>query len=536
MATQDYWADAPMNRQQMALFAPTLDSTISEDDPVRLFDEVLGGMDWSRFEAEYHGKRGQPPVHPRYVAAGILYGLCRGIRSSRKLEEACHYRFDFVWLLEGHKIDHTTFAKFRTKFALPLKELFKQVGRTAMSLGLIRLCEVAFDGTRVKSNNSRYHTRTAKTLEEKLKDLDALFEQMLAESQAADAQEPTQQTLEGDDDNSPTRLPRPLADLEKRRELVRQALQKAKQADATRRKQGVNPETNPVQVPTSDPDSRVMSNKEGGYAPNYTPTATTDGHAGFIVDCEVVAEVNETGQAIASLDRITETFGKTAEKFLTDGGNNSGYVMQEMEHRGVDFYAPVSSNQPQEGNPAKRDDPRQPVPLDQRSQLPLNSQRRLDKSCFVYDSEEDRYYCPQGYPMPFEKTKPSERSGVRVTLRVYRCSACEGCPLAGQCLSPQSKRGRTISRDPYEAVRERTVTRMSTDEARQLYNQRPRIAETTFGLMKSVMGIRQFLLRGLSKVKTEWCWAATAFNLGKLIREIARVRAESAVLRLQPER
>ena len=34
-----------------------------------------------------------------------------------------------------------------------------------------------------------------------------------------------------------------------------------------------------------------MPNKEGGYAPNYTPTATTDGHRGFIVDGEVTADV-----------------------------------------------------------------------------------------------------------------------------------------------------------------------------------------------------------------------------------------------------
>jgi hypothetical protein len=47
MATRDYWAEAPMNRQQTVLFGPTLDSTIGEDDPVRLFDGVLGGMDWS---------------------------------------------------------------------------------------------------------------------------------------------------------------------------------------------------------------------------------------------------------------------------------------------------------------------------------------------------------------------------------------------------------------------------------------------------------------------------------------------------------
>ena len=116
MASQDYWAEAPMQRQQMALFAPTLDAMISPDDPVRLVDEVLARLDWSAWEAEYDGSRGQPPIHPRILAATLLYGLCRGIRSTRKLQEACCYRLDFLWLVEGRQIDHTTFAKFRTRF------------------------------------------------------------------------------------------------------------------------------------------------------------------------------------------------------------------------------------------------------------------------------------------------------------------------------------------------------------------------------------------------------------------------------------
>jgi hypothetical protein len=112
----------------------------------------------------------------------------------------------------------------------------------------------------------------------------------------------------------------------------------------------------------------------------------------------------------------------------------------------------------------------------------------------------------------------------------YRCLQCAGCPLAEACLSPKSKQGRTISRDAYEEVRERTATRMASESGRQLYKQRPRIAETTFGILKSVMGLRQFLLRGLEKVKTEWRWAITAFNLVKLVRAIGRLRAERAPL------
>ena len=87
-----------------------------------------------------------------------------------------------------------------------------------------------------------------------------------------------------------------------------------------------------------------------------------------------------------------------------------------------------------------------------------------------------------------------------------------------------------ITRDPYEEVRERTAARMTTAESRAIYRQRPRIAETPFGILKSVMGLRQFLLRGLEKVKTEWRWAVTAFNVMKLAREIGKLRAEFAEL------
>jgi hypothetical protein len=190
----------------------------------------------------------------------------------------------------------------------------------------------------------------------------------------------------------------------------------------------------------------------------------------------------------------------------------------------------VESNQPQPGNPACRADPTQPVPESEWDKLPRNSRGKLDKSCFVYDAEQDQYYCPQGQPMPKEKTKPDQRGGVRVILTVYRCLACACCPLAAACLSDKNERGRTITRDEHEQPRERTAARMGTESAKKLYNQRPRIAETTFGILKSVMGMRQFLLRGLEKVKTEWCWATTAFNLMKLVRWTAKLRAEGAAL------
>jgi transposase len=523
MATSEYWAEPPLQRERTPLYVPTLDSVIAEDDPVRLVDEVLAQVDWSIWEAEYkHRGYGQPPIHPRVLAAAILYGLIRSIRSSRKLEEACVYRFDFIWLLEGRRPDFTTLSKFRVKFHQPLKDLFRQLGRIALTLGLIRLGDVAFDATRVRAYNSRFKTRTAKTLEEKLRALDELFEHLTAAIHSSDVQQAGQGSL--------THLPEELAQCDERRKQIRALLEQARAADAARKDQGIDPQKNPAQVPTSDPDSRVMPNKEGGYAPNYTPTATTDGESGFIVDCDVLARVNESDALAESVDRIQETFGRKPEKILTDAGNSNGQNMAAMQERGIEFYAPAESLQPQPGNPACRDDPQLPVPESEWSKLPRNSQGRLDKSCFVYDAKTDQYYCPQGQPLPYEQTKREWRGEKQYVRRVYRCATCVGCPLANACLAANSQRGRTINRDQHEALHEQTAARMADPAARAIYNQRPKIAETTFGILKSVMGLRQFLLRGLDKVKTEWRWATTAFNLGKLVRYVGRLRARLSLL------
>jgi transposase len=521
----DYWAQAPRGRDQMVLFSPTLDDMIDEAHPVRLLDEILRKCDWSEWEAEYHGRLGQPPIHPRVIASVMLYGLTRGLRSSRQLEYVCSSNIDFMWLVEGRSIDHSTFCDFRTRFRKPLKSLFRQMCKIAMTMGLIRLGEVTLDGTRVKANNGRYETLTAKKLEERLKTLDEQLEKMLREAEHADARQPS------DGDDSSLQLPAELAELKQRQTRLQEALEKVQAADAARAKEGLN---TPAQLPMTDPDSKVMPNKEGGYAPNYTPMASADVHGGFLVQVDVRADVCEHVTAVNTIDGIWQDLGQTPERLLADGPYATGQNLVELMARGVELFSPVKSNQPGEGNPARRDDPTQPVPPEQWEQLPRNPQsKRLDKSCFVYVEAEDVYYCPQGQRLEYEETKSDVRSGERVKFRVYRCAACAGCPLAPKCLQDSAKHGRQISRDQYAQEREAMAAKMASDAGRAMYAKRFHAGEVMFAIIKRVMGLRQFLLRGLEKVRTEWLWACTAFNLMKLQREIARLRAEFSRLQLE---
>ena len=45
---------------------------------------------------------------------------------------------------------------------------------------------------------------------------------------------------------------------------------------------------------------------------------------------------------------------------------------------------------------------------------------------------------------------------------------------------------------------------------------RKQVPEPVFGIIKSVLGFRQFLLRGLDRVRGEWSLVAMAWNLKRV--------------------
>jgi hypothetical protein len=58
--------------------------------------------------------------------------------------------------------------------------------------------------------------------------------------------------------------------------------------------------------------------------------------------------------------------------------------------------------------------------------------------------------------------------------------------------------------------------RLQTPEGKKLYALRKQIPEPVFGIIKSVMGFRQFLLRGLDQVQGEWSLVTMAWNMKRV--------------------
>ena len=519
----EYWAKAPQGRGQMVLFATRLDEVLAVDHPVRMLEEILSRIDWSPWEAGYDLTRGQPPIHPRVLASVLLYGLLTRIRSSRALEEALCVRLDFRWLAEGRTIDHTTLSTFRKKHPEALKNLFVQIGLVARELKHVTLTQLAFDGTRMRANSRRSGTRKVADLVEARAALAAKFAELQAKAEAQDAADDGEERLVGQangDQLDAATIAKQLAKIQRQMNDLDAAMAEVERVKAAG-------ETVPKHIPLTDPQARVTPNKDGGFAPNYTPLATVDVRSGMIVACEVIAMTNEEQHLVSQIEAVQADFGleQPPSEMLADSMMLTGANLSALQERGVTLFSP-SKQADLTANPARRADLSPPVPADQRDQLPTQTTKhkdgsqttRLTKDAFIYDKANNCYWCPNGQALKY-RTQSTDTLATGPQIRTHYAapaSACADCPLRAKCLSAKADH-REINRYQHDDLIEAHAQHMATPEAKKKYAARGYRGERPFAQIKHHFGARQFLLRGLKKVRIEWTWLVNAFNLRTLM-------------------
>lgn len=509
-------------RDQMVLYPQSLDQVIAADAPVRRLAALLDKIDWRTWEQAYTGC-GQPPIHPRYMAGAILFGLLRKVLSTRELEEAACKHVDFIWLFEGHTPDHSTFAKFRKRHGAAIEELHKRIAKMLVMKREKALLHLIIDGTRLRADSERQGARTAKAIEYIIGELDRRMAQLkhndeqetARQADYVDAMEPPE-----DEEDKLAWLEQNIAKLEKKRAKYQKALEKAHERDARAQKHN-GKKAKPVRVPVTDPDAQIAPNKEGGFAPNYTPVATVEAQTGAIIHADVLDGSDEASAVLRAVEAGEALTGQKTGAVLADGNFAAGEVLAALDAEGIDAYMPTRSASPPD-NPAVRPDPSTPVPEQDRKRLPKQG-KQFARTAFIYDPKANAYHCPMGHALTVYKHGKG-KGGAHCTY--YRSKACIGCPLTQDCIQGKSKL-RSITRDEYETLRETINHRMATEAGKALYKTRAPGIESVFGIIKSCLGIRRFSRRGLSKVRTDWTWICAAYNLKKLLsHEVGSLQGE----------
>jgi transposase len=499
-------------RAQLVLYAVSVDEAIAKDDPVRALAALLDAVDWTPWENAYAGY-GQPAIYPKYLAGAILLGLLYKVRSTRELERATRKNLDFIWLLEGFTPDHSTFALFQNRHAQSIKDLSRHMARALVAKREKALLQLIIDGTRIRADSARQGARTAQFIEAVIEELDRRLEQLRPEGQPP---APQPDYLEGmvpaeDEQAQRAQLDQQIVPLQAKRQKYQHALEISHQRDA-RAKEHNGEKAAPVRVPITDPESQITPNKEGGYAPNYTPVAAVEPQTGAIVFDDVLPGSDEAEAVLPAVAVVAALMGETPGAVVADSNFASGEVLQALHTDGIDAYMPTRSLSPRD-NCAPRSDPTMPVAEQDRARLPRHG-GKFARTAFVYDPAADTYHCPMGHALtPYKHAKDSRGSACTY----YQCRCCPDCPLATDCIKAKTK-CRTITRDQYENLREQAALRLNTDAGKVIYKGRAPGIESVFGILKRTFGIRHFRLRGLANVKTEWTWICTAYNLKKLLK------------------
>src|SRR5206468_2102898 len=146
---------------------PLLRDWLPEGHLAHFVSDVVDTLDLSPILAVYASQdgRGQPPYHPRLMVKLLVYGYCTGVVSSRKLQRATWEDLPVRVLATDQHPDHDSIAAFRQRHLGALAGLFLQVLQLCEKAGLVKLGQVAVDGTKVKANASKHKAMSYQRME-----------------------------------------------------------------------------------------------------------------------------------------------------------------------------------------------------------------------------------------------------------------------------------------------------------------------------------------------------------------------------------
>ena len=221
---------------QPYLLPPSLQDWLPENHLARFIAEVSNELNLSAIYAEYERKdgRGLCAYHPLLMTRLLLYGYAKFVTSSRSIERATYEDVPFPYLSADQHPDHDTIAHFRRQHLSALEELFFQGLQLCQKAGLVKLGNIALDGTKIMANASRDRSASYKKLTEQAQSSKETFSKLLSEAQQTDQQEDARWGK----GESPQDLPKQLADAKRRlariqcakAELEKEAQEKLHQA------------------------------------------------------------------------------------------------------------------------------------------------------------------------------------------------------------------------------------------------------------------------------------------------------------------
>ena len=134
-------------------------------------------------------KPGAPPFDPQMMVCLLLYAYCVGVFSSRKIAQACERNLAFIAIVGEDRPDFRTISDFRTAASAGLRDVFVQGLRIAGEAGLVKLGNIATDGTKLQGNASRHKAMSYGYMQKAVERLREEIEALVTQAYQQDAED-----------------------------------------------------------------------------------------------------------------------------------------------------------------------------------------------------------------------------------------------------------------------------------------------------------------------------------------------------------
>ena len=402
--------------------------------------------------AETYAGKGFRAYHPEVLLSLLFYGYATGVFSSRKIEKATYDSVAFRFISANTHPDHDTIATFRKRFLEQLKPLFVQILLLASEMGLLKLGKVSLDGTKIKANASKHHALSWDHACKLEQQLRAEVDELIRLAEQTDSEE-----IPDEMD-----IPEELCRRQDRLAAIGQA--KAIIEDRAAQRYALEQKEYEEKVVTRLAKAEAAGKKPRGRDPK-PPTPGP----------RKKDQVNLTDEE----SRIMPT---------SDKGFVQAYNAQAAVD--VDTMLIVESHITQAPN-----DKQEIIPaLASLNDLP----EKLGKVDTMladagYYSDDNVASCEQSRIEPF--IPPNREKHNQPPIERF----IDPAPL------PEDA-------EPIDKMR----NKLKTVEGRKVYAQRKSTVEPVFGIVKHVLGFRQFFLRGLEAVSGEWTLVSIAWNIKRM--------------------
>ena len=443
----------PINYEGMLEQTVSIGEALPPTHLARFVVYIVARLNLSKIYGHYSVLGGGIAIAPEILLGLLFYGYATGVFSSRKIETATYENLAFRFVASGLHPDHDSIANFRKTFLVELKELFVEILLFAELAGVMKLGNLSGDGSKIHADASKSKAVSYKRLGE----LEVELRQEVTELFAL------AEKVEKGEAQVPERLvPQDEIALREQR-LAKLAEAKAVLEARAQERYQVEQAEYEAKLEEREEKARKSGRKPGGTKPKPPQPGPKDKDQYNFTD---------------------------PDSRIMKNSNNAGFDQHYNVQTGVDqesrlIVATTLSNHP-------------------------NDKREVEP---ILDA------------IPSEVGKPAAAAFDNGFFSANNVIACENrgiIPYIATGREPHHVSWKSFLEDLGDppgvgaTPKEKMAYQLRTEIGQTIYRLRKSTVEPVIGIIKEVLGFRQFSLRGLAAATGEWCLVCIAYNLKRM--------------------